>query len=1100
MTSWLAGSLLLASAAASCASQEAEDLPDLTPGHSVSVLIAQGTTASLQLDFAGSEAEEIFLDTAAPNVSFRFISSGGADIESGIIVTSGWAAIPLATGGHGRVQLLLSINDSVEGLTGVRVRADQLPISRNTLNAHRRAAEVFASAQSLHRSLRAEDIRLAINQFQKAADEWGGYGDLYGEVVALGGKAESEIELSRYQEALQTLKHALGLDAKSAYVRGWLNHLGARAYLDQWEPQPAKVFALETLRLGQQMNDPALIALARTDLAGAAYWNGDADANQIADQAHAEAIAAGVPETLALERRWRAWLDESDELNTKATGAMSEAEAYFRWAGDLRTALQATGQIAQAINLNGDLYSALAKFLELEPMTRATGNSVDYGILLEDIGVQHLGLGKPRFAEMYFHLAQNAYAAAHFRRGLMLIHGSLCETELHLNETSSALADCKVSVSLAMQIQDPVFIGIAQCQLGLADRHAGRITQAIADFTEAARNSDKGGDLRRESQERIQLGELLEQRGKRREALAEFLKAESLVRDVTDPTSLIEAQFSVAHWYTQNGQYKAANAELQPALGWLETARQMVSDSTLQATYFAADRKCYELAIELRMREFEGNPAGDGDALALELSERSRARGLLDALTARSTVAGRKRGEAQASLIHSNMAVDRAFDRRLKLLAGGSAKPDLEVNSAELMRALSQLERTQEEVHAAASQATTQAPTMSAAEIEQASVVSGATFFEYGLGAERSFLWVIGGGKRKSYILPPRQQLEDMVKRWRALATSQERGEADAHAKLQHLSARLSCALLADAAEVSMAKMIIVPDGGLAMLPFAALPEKGCSGAPGKPLVVGHEITLTPSLSIFLSRKPQAEDSFQGEVAIVADPVFDAADPRAEVLKIRAPKHDSHPVRSLETPAALPRLLNAGYEANAIRETVRKATGTHHVFLAQGFDANVDTVLSPAMQQFRIWHLATHGVYDETMPEFSGLVFSLVRPDGGPRFGFLKAYDIARLNVHPELVVLSACDSAAGENLSGEGVMGLSYSFLRAGASEVVSTLWSIDDAKSSDLMIAFYKELMRNGGNAAAALHQSQLTVMRQPQSSAPYYWAGFELTSLGK
>lgn len=195
-----------------------------------------------------------------------------------------------------------------------------------------------------------------------------------------------------------------------------------------------------------------------------------------------------------------------------------------------------------------------------------------------------------------------------------------------------------------------------------------------------------------------------------------------------------------------------------------------------------------------------------------------------------------------------------------------------------------------------------------------------------------------------------------------------------------------------------------------------------------------------------------------------------------------------------------PRLLNAGYEANAIRETVLKATGPHHVFLAQGFDASVDTVLSPAMQQFRICHLATHGVYDETMPEFSGLVFSLVRPDGGPRFGFLKAYDIVRLNVRPELVVLSACDSAAGENLSGEGVMGLSYSFLRAGAREVVSTLWSIDDAKSSDLMIAFYKELMWNGGNATAALHQSQLAVMRQRQSSAPYYWAGFELTSVGK
>ena len=61
------------------------------------------------------------------------------------------------------------------------------------------------------------------------------------------------------------------------------------------------------------------------------------------------------------------------------------------------------------------------------------------------------------------------------------------------------------------------------------------------------------------------------------------------------------------------------------------------------------------------------------------------------------------------------------------------------------------------------------------------------------------------------------------------------------------------------------------------------------------------------------------------------------------------------------------------------------------MFLAQGFDASVETVLSPAMRGYRIWHLATHGVYDETMPEFSGLVFSTIGPDGAPRFGLSQS-------------------------------------------------------------------------------------------------------------
>ncbi len=1098
MTYFATGSFLLFSAATLCASQQAVNPLSLTSGHPVSVVIAQGRTTTLRLNFAGSEAEEIFLDTAAPNVSFRIISSGGVDIKSGRIVTPGWAAIPLGAGGPGSVELLLNINEPVEDLAGVRVRADQLSIPRSALDLHERAAEAFASAQSLRRSLRAEDIRLAINEFQKAADEWGGCEDLYGEALALGGKAESQIELSRYQEAMKTLKHALGLDAKNAYVRGWLTHLSARVYLDQWEPGPAKGFAEETLQLGQQIGDLALIAQARTDLAGAAYWNGDADANQIADQAHAEAIAAGLPETLALERRWKAWLEENDEHNTRATSVMSEAEAYFRQAGDKRTALEATGQIAQAINLNGDPYFALEKLLELEPVAKAAGNSVDHGTLLGNIGQIYLRLAKPRFAEVYLHLAVLDFASAQFQRGLMLVHGSLCEVELRLNEVSDAVSDCQLSLDIAMQVQDPVFIGIAECQLGLADRKAGRTRQAFADFTEAISKSQSGGDLRWESKERIQLGEILEESGDLSGALNQFMIAERLVQDVTDSTSLLEAQYSIAKWYTHDGQYEKAHAKLEPALKTLESERQRVSDITLQATYFAAERKCYELAVELGMREFERDSNGGGDALALEFSEQSRARGLLDSLKAGEIPGERDGSRAQFNLMKSNLATNRAFDRRLKLLVGGGTRRDLQVSTAELTQALAKLEVAERGANSVSNPAPKPMTAMAVAEIGQASLTSQVTFFEYLLGDERSYLWVISAGRPKSYILPSRQRLEDMVKQWQRLASSHDAIEADTAAKLQNLSAQLSCILFVNRVDAETKRIVVVPDGGLTLLPFAALPENGCSKKPGEPLVVRHVITLVPSLSIFLSSMSARErHKFRGEVAVIADPVFDMADPRAASLKTRELKRGSYETGIQDNPVALPRLLNTGYEASAIQATVRMAAGKHAVFLAQGFDANIETILSPAMQKYRIWHLATHGVYDETMPEFSGLVFSMVGPDGSPRFGFLKAHDIGSLKVPAELVVLSACDSASGENVNGEGVMGLSYAFLRAGAKQVISTLWSVEDAESKELMVAFYKEFMRNGRNAAESLRRSQIKLMRNPATSAPYYWAGFTLTT---
>jgi len=1081
------------------AGQEPKNIYDLIPGHPISVLLTPERPATLRFNFLHSEGEEIFLDTSVPDISLRMVSSDGAEIQSRHFATAGWAVVPFATSEERQVQLLLTTESPVEGLQGVRVRVEPLSIPLDTLPTRVQAAELFASAQMLHRSLRAEDLRQAITEFQQAAALWSHCGDLYGEALALAGNGESQIELSQYADAMETLKHAVDLEVKNGYILGWLSHLEARVYLDQWEPKQAKGFAEEELRLGKEIDDPALIALARTDVVGVAYWSDDSHANEMADQARAEAVSAGVPETLALERRWKGWLDENDERISQAATRMSEAETYFRRSGDLRSALEATGQVAVAVSQNGDLYDALARFSELEPIAKAAGNNLEYGVLVENIGAQYLGLSKPNSAEVYFHQAESAYVSAHFRFGMMLIHGSLCETELRLDELSNAVADCRLSVSLARQIQDPAFIGVALYQLGLADRKAGRLSRAFEDFTDAARNSQIGKDLRWESKERIQLGELLQKTGKRQEAFGEYLKAKALSQGVSDPASLLEAQYAVAQWYVQDGQYEKANAELVPSLEKIEAARQLVSDSTLQASYFAAERKCYELGIELRMRQFERDPVGGSDALALELSERARARGLLDARGA--AAVDRERDDTQASLIRSNIAVDRAFDRRLKLLVSGGAKREMQASATELTQTLSNLERAEDAAHTAARKAPKSASTMSVAAIEQASLSSSVTFFEYALGDERSYLWVIGGGKRKSFVLPPRRQLEGMVKRWRALAASQERSEVAASTKLQHLSADLSCTLLADAVEVGMTRIVIVPDGALAMLPFAALPEKGCSSTPGEPLVVGHEITSTPSLSVFLSPKLKVENSaFHGQVAIVADPVFDASDPRATALKTGVLNSGSRPVTLQEAAIALPRLLNAGYEASAIQEVVTKAAGEDQVFVAQGFDANLDTVLSPEMRDYRIWHLATHGIYDETMPEFSGLVFSLVEPDGSARFGFLKAQDIAKLNVPAELVVLSACDSAAGENLSGEGVMGLSYSFLRAGARQVVSTLWSIDDAKSRELMIAFYKELMRNGGNAAAALRQGQLIVMRQPHSSAPYYWAGFELTSLGE
>ncbi len=125
--------------------------------------------------------------------------------------------------------------------------------------------------------------------------------------------------------------------------------------------------------------------------------------------------------------------------------------------------------------------------------------------------------------------------------------------------------------------------------------------------------------------------------------------------------------------------------------------------------------------------------------------------------------------------------------------------------------------------------------------------------------------------------------------------------------------------------------------------------------------------------------------------------------------------------------------------------------------------------------------------------ELSGLVLSLVDATGRPRDGFLRAFEIARLDLPLELVVLSACQTGRGRQVRGEGTLGLVRSFLQAGTARVVATQWPIRDKSTAWFMQRFYGGL-REGRSPSAALREAQLTVLAESHSR-PFDWAGFFL-----
>ncbi|MGC2582057.1 MAG: CHAT domain-containing protein, partial [Acidobacteriaceae bacterium] len=187
----------------------------------------------------------------------------------------------------------------------------------------------------------------------------------------------------------------------------------------------------------------------------------------------------------------------------------------------------------------------------------------------------------------------------------------------------------------------------------------------------------------------------------------------------------------------------------------------------------------------------------------------------------------------------------------------------------------------------------------------------------------------------------------------------------------------------------------------------------------------------------------------------------------------------------------LTRLAYAGQEV----QEIEAAAGASHVQAMVGFAASAEQVRSLDWSRFSIVHFATHAFLNPVQPDLSNILLSQFDAAGHPQAGALWFSDIASMRMPVDLVVLSACQTANGDQLPGEGLVGLSYSFLIAGSRRVVGSLWDVDDAATAELMRRFYEALYRGGQSPAEALRSAQRAIAMVPRWSNPYYWAGFTI-----
>ena len=529
-------------------------------------------------------------------------------------------------------------------------------------------------------------------------------------------------------------------------------------------------------------------------------------------------------------------------------------------------------------------------------------------------------------------------------------------------------------------------------------------------------------------------------------------------------------------------------AELDQALEQLEALRIQAAGPELRAAFLAARHDAYGQRVDVLLSDREA-PTQAIIMEALLTAERSHARSFVDGLNARhesaarGTAASRERAKLYEQLDGHQL--------RLQLLVGQGLAP----TDGRMIELKSEMNLLRARIDASG----VDGPSSRAASFDSGSVRAGVlelqrklrpgdVILNYLLSSPSSWLWIVTRDQVRVVALADQKIIDAVAARF---LVSLSRPPAGSETALLDSSRALASEILWPAKlPPGMDRTIVIPDGSLLHVPFAALPASG-DGTDAQRMVDRTELTTAYSLSALQLLEKRRRPPVQSpRLMLVADPVFSIHDARVQSgpgsSAVQSPQAGSDKVLAhLE----VPRLPGTGVEVDSIAQLVPK----DRVRVARGFDANQRVFDELRNGDYSILHFATHLRVDRDDPGLTSLLLSRLDATGKELRGSVAAYDIVGMRLQPQLVVLSACDSSVGRNFRGEGMLGLGRAFLLAGAQDVIATQWPVADRATSELMQRFYAGMLQQGKSPSAALRAAQMAMKRDQRWQHPYYWAGF-------
>jgi CHAT domain-containing protein/Tfp pilus assembly protein PilF len=802
----------------------------------------------------------------------------------------------------------------------------------------------------------------------------------------------------------------------------------------------------------------------------------------------------------------------------------SQSLALTRSVGDPRKEAELLSNIGALYNSIDDNEKALEYFDQALPLLRSAGDRSGEATTLNNIGAVYDRIGEGQKALEYYDQSLTLLRAIGERRTEAVLLDNIGAVYESLDDHKKALDYHNQSVTIAKEVGDKATLATALRNVGLAWRSLGDNAQAIVQLNSALENAKAVGNPRLVGSALNNLGETYLLSGDKRKGLDYYNQSLPLWRSAGDSTGEAGTLYGLARAERDLGNLSESRAHIEAALGIVESVRVRYKRQELRASYFASVQKYYDFYIDLLMHLNRRQKSNGDDATALQVSERARARGLLDMLT-------EARADIRQGVDPALLERERSLQQQISARAAWQLQLGVKNNARQVAAAAKEVDALTTQLQEVEAQIRTSSPRYAALtqpqpldlkDIQQKLLDDDTLLLEYSLGEERSYLWVASKRSLASFELARRADIEKVARQLYALVTAPNQQAQSADQKrglrvarttsderhLQDAIATLSQLVIAPAgALLGTKRLLIVADGALHYVPFAALTSQPGTAGRYKPLVVDHEVVSLPSASTLavLRQELSGRKPASRTLAVMADPVFDATDERvtkdtAQVkhLSSQAQRGLSIKVQKAATESGvtntgllIPRLPGTRQEADKILALAPRSDRKQ----AMDFAANKATATSDELGKYRYIHFATHGFLDSLHPELSGIVLSLVDEQGAPQNGFLRAHEVYNLKLPADLVVLSACQTGLGKEIRGEGLVGLTRGFMYAGAARVVVSLWSVDDEATSELMASFYSRMIKDGLPAAGALRAAQIEMLKQSRWQEPYFWAAFVL-----